>query len=405
MARNARKSTQSRYIAQENDAEIQSDTDEAKENTAEKSLYLYTAMIGKRTYLVITAGGTGRRLWPASRRERPKQFVDFFGTGRTLLQQTFDRFARFIPAENILISTFKDYVPLVREQLPEVPEANILAEPVQLSTAPALAWATCRVARRRSDALMFVSPSDQHIDDEVDFERQVRRALNHVAEHPVAVALGARPTAPLTSYGYIQKGESLSPSDNLYAVKSFSEKPDEGYARMFVESGEFVWNTGLFCWSVETMMRRLATLMPEAIDYMRHNLGQGLASCAEPDFIERIYPSNLYQSIDLVLLDRPADVLVQECTFGWSDVGSWTELRRMLSSDVDGNASNVPTLLRDTTDTLVRLPEGRAAVICGLKGYIVTEHDGVLLVCPSGDESLVRRLLPQVQMTLGEEYV
>lgn len=361
-------------------------------------------MIGKRTYLVITAGGTGRRLWPASRREKPKQFVDFFGTGRTLLQQTFDRFARFIPAENILISTFKDYADLVRRQLPEVPEANILAEPVQLSTAPALAWATCYVAQRQRDALMFVSPSDQHIDDEDDFERQVRRALARAAEQPVVVALGARPTAPLTSYGYIQKGEMLPDADNLYAVKSFSEKPDEGYARMFVESGEFVWNTGLFCWSVETMAQRLESLMPEAVDYMRHG-AERPAPGDELAFIDRFYPSNLYQSIDLVLLERSEGVLVQECTFGWADVGSWTELRRMLSPDVDGNSSNVPTLLRDTTDTLVRLPKGRAAVVCGLKGYVVTEQDGVLLVCPSRDESLVRRLIPQVQMTLGEEFV
>lgn len=361
-------------------------------------------MIGKRTYLVITAGGTGRRLWPVSRREKPKQFVDFFGTGRTLLQQTFDRFARFIPAENIIISTFRDYAQLVREQLPEVPEENILAEPVQLSTAPSLAWATCHVALRHPDALMFVSPCDQYIADEAEFERQVRLSLNYAAEHPVFVALGARPTAPNSAYGYIQKGELLSPSGSLYAVKSFSEKPDAGYARMFVDSGEFVWNTGLFCWSVETMTRKLEAIMPDAIEYIRHCPTRPTPE-DELALVERFYPSNLYQSIDLVLLEHSDNVLVQECSFGWADVGSWTELRRMLSPDVDGNVSNVPTLLRGTTDTLVRLPEGHVAVVCGLEGYVVTEHEGVLLICPAGEESLVRRLLPQVQMTFGDKHV
>ena len=361
-------------------------------------------MIGKRTYLVITAGGNGRRLWPASRLEKPKQFVDLFGTGRTLLQQTFDRFARFIPAENILVSTFRPFVPLVREQLPEVPEENILAEPVQLSTAPALAWATCHLALRYPDALMCVTPSDQHIVSENDFERDVRAALAEAEAHDVFVALGARATAPSTTYGYIQKGERCREDAAFYAVKSFSEKPDADYARMFVESGEFVWNTGLFCWSVKTMTRKLESIMPDAIHHIRQ-LSERPTPADELRLVERFYPSNLYQSIDLVLLEGSKNVVVQECGFGWADVGNWGELRQALGPDADGNVSNVPALLQGCTDTLVQLPEGHVAVVCGLKDYVVAEKDGVLLVCPASDPGLVRRLTAQVQMELGQAFV
>lgn len=190
----------------------------------------------EKNYCIILAGGVGRRLWPASTTELPKQFIDFFGTGRTLLQQTFDRFIRFIPLDHIFISTFADYVPIVREQLPEVPEQNILPEPVQLNTAQAAVWSTWHVALRDADARVVVSPADQLIQHEDRFEQQVEKGLEFVASHDQFLALGVRPTQPNTAYGYIQMGEEVN-GGGLYKVQSFSEKPAIDYARMFMDSG------------------------------------------------------------------------------------------------------------------------------------------------------------------------
>lgn len=196
-------------------------------------------------YCIILAGGNGRRLWPASQKDMPKQFIDFFGTGRTLLQQTYDRFVRFIPQDHIFVSTFEDYVPLVKQQLPQIADNRILPEPVQLNTAPAAIWGTWHTVLADADARVVVTPADQLIQGEDQFEKQILRGLDYVGSHQNFLAMGVKPTHPNTAYGYIQMGEEED-GEKLYTVKSFSEKPAADYAQMFVDSGEFLWNTGIF---------------------------------------------------------------------------------------------------------------------------------------------------------------
>ena len=359
----------------------------------------------KNDFCIILAGGLGRRLWPCSRKAEPKQFLDLFGTGRSLLQCTYDRFARFIPRENIYVSTFRDYVDRVREQLPDVLPENILAEPVQLSTAPAVAWATYHVAQCNPEANMIVSPADQYIANEERFEKQISQGLDFVSQRDFFLAIGARPGEPNTSYGYIQKGEE-TPQEHVYTVKSFTEKPDKEFADIFVKSGEFVWNTGLFLWNVRTMRNHLDNLIPVMKQYMR-NTGKPLSNEEELAFVERFYPSNLHLSIDLVILERSSNVFVQECDFGWADIGCWPEVHELCAKDVDGNAciSSTKAMFSASRENLVSLPAGMAAVIHGLDGYLIAQQGNTLLICPNNDPALVRRLANEAQMQLGEEYM
>lgn len=359
----------------------------------------------KNDFCIILAGGVGRRLWPCSRKAKPKQFLDLFGTGRTLLQTTYDRFARFVPKENIYVSTYREYVDLVHEQLPDMQLENILAEPVQLSTAPAVAWATYHVAQRNMEANMIVSPADQYIVNEERFEEQMSQGLDFVSQHDFFLAMGAKAGEPNTSYGYIQKGEE-TPQENVFTVQSFTEKPDLDFAKIFVESGEFLWNTGLFLWNVRTMLNHLDNLIPVMKQHMRNSEGP-LSNEEELAFVERFYPSNLHLSIDLVILERSRNVFVQACDFGWADIGCWPEVHELSKKDVDGNslATSSKVMFSASRDNLVSLPKGIAAVIHGLDGYLVAQEGNTLLICPNNDPALVRRLANEAQMQLGEEYM
>ncbi|MEG1860478.1 MAG: sugar phosphate nucleotidyltransferase [Bacteroidaceae bacterium] len=359
----------------------------------------------KNYYCVILAGGTGSRLWPCSRRNKPKQFHDFFGVGRTLLQQTYDRFAQIVPKDHIYITTFVEYVDLVKEQLPEVKRECILAEPVQLSTAPAVAWATYHIALTDPHANMIVTPSDQHIIHEDRFERQVKKGFEFVGRTPNFLALAVKPTIPETGYGYIQLGDEVIDEDFTH-VKSFTEKPDENFAKMFVESGEFVWNTGLFMWNVQTMMKALDGFMPNVTQVLEEH--EHITSFEEEmKFVNEYYPSNAYLSIDLVILERNTNVFAVCGDFGWADVGSWTSLYDASPKDTDGNVliDQSQAMLYDCQHNLIKLPENKVAVLHGLDGYVITEKDNILVICKKDDPSLIRRMLNDAQIKLGNEYV
>lgn len=356
-------------------------------------------------YCIILAGGTGRRLWPVSRKSKPKQFLDFFGAGRTLLQQTFDRFARIVPPEHIFISTFEEYAPMVREQLPEVAEENILAEPVQLSTGPAVAWASYHIALLNPEANIVVTPSDQFILREIPFIEQMQRGLRFVADREEFLAVGMRPTMPNTSYGYIQKGDQ-GPADYLFRVKSFSEKPSPKYAHLFMESGEFLWNTGIFMWHVPTMIKLLSCVAPSVAQRIAE-AKDGLTPDAELELVKRYYPANIHRSIDLVILEMCGNVHVFEGDFGWADVGSWQELYELERKDADGNAvpRSKQVILQGCSNSMVVLPEGLSAYIRGLDGYLVAQYGNSLVVCPNDDPAQMRHVVNNIQMTMGEEYV
>ena len=350
-------------------------------------------------YCIILAGGVGRRLWPASQKNLPKQFLDFFGTGRTLLQQTYDRFRRFIPLDHIFISTFTDYVPLVKEQLPDLPEENILPEPVQLNTALAAIWATWHVVLQNPDANVVVSPADQIIHYEDRFEDCITKGFEYVNTHTEFVAMGVRPTMPNTAYGYIQMGNALL-NANIHTVKSFSEKPELDYANLFLESGEFLWNTGIFLWKGETMGRTLAIKSGRPVQPVEVVAEQMLTIAEEVEYIRSCFTEKIPRQIDLFVLEDCQNVRVYECNFGWADVGCWTELHEASEKDVDGNAvsGGAQVLFSGTQNSMVRLPKQMKAVIAGLDNYLVVQEGNILMICPNDDRNYVRRIINEAQV-------
>lgn len=353
-------------------------------------------------YCIILAGGVGRRLWPASSKNMPKQFIDFFGTGSTLLQQTFERFARFISLDHIFVSTYEGYVDLVKQQLPTLPVENILPEPVQLNTAPAAIWGTWHAVLANADANVVVTPADQLILHTDRFEHQVLQGLDYVATHPELLAMGVRPTRPNPAYGYIQMGEPVE-GEHLYRVQSFTEKPEYEYAKMFMDSGEFLWNTGIFMWNAQTMGDCLTKRSGRPSQSVEILARQMVTIAEEVEYVRSCFTERMPRQVDLFVLEQCENVVVRECDFGWADIGCWPELREASHKDADGNAvsGDAKVMFSGTQRTIVRLPEKLKAVIVGLDNYLVTENEGVLMICPNSDPDLVRRIITEAQMNFS----
>lgn len=361
-------------------------------------------------YCVILAGGKGRRLWPCSRMAKPKQFLDFFGVGRTQLQQTFDRFTHIMPSDNILVCTNHDYAPLVREQLPDLPEENLIVEPLNRGTAPAVAWSNMRVFRRNPDANIIVSPSDQIMLDEEAFRRNIDEALYFVTHHDNLLTLGVVPTRPEPGYGYIQKGDLIPPERAAVArishVQSFVEKPERQFAQMFMDSGEFLWNTGLLLASSRFLSQCFIRLFPDVLNRFENFLSTFTIE-QEMAFINRHYPEYPYLSIDRGVLERCEDVCVMQCDFGWADLGTWHSLYELLQRGEDDNVVvNSEVILEGSSNNVIKLPKDRLAVISGLDGYIVAESGNVLLICRKSDSStLVKKYVNEILIKYGEDFV
>lgn len=357
-------------------------------------------------YCVILAGGIGRRLWPVSRRNRPKQFIDFFGVGRSLLQLTYDRFVQFIPADHVFVTTYEDYADQVREQLPDLPPQNILSEPVQLSTAPAAAWASFKIMQDDSEANIVVSPADQFITGEECFAREIQHALDVVSREPIFLAVGIKASEPRTTYGYIQCGKARE-DEQLFEVKTFTEKPTLDFAQMFVDSGEFLWNTGLFLWNVRTMRERFSDLAPE-LESLGVDFSQRLADTEFKTLFNKHYPSAQHGAIDLLILERCPNVCVTACSFGWSDVGCWPQMSEVLHKDTDNNViagTGEGISFVGCRDTLVALPDGMGAVLKGLEGYLVALNNNMLVITPNNDPAFLRSKASEIQIQLGDEFV
>lgn len=355
----------------------------------------------QNNYCIILAGGIGRKLWPASTKNMPKQFIDFFGTGRTLLQQTYDRFVRFIPKENIFISTFEGYVPLVREQLPDLPADNILPEPVQLNTAQASIWGTWHAVLANADANVVISPSDQIIQHEDRFEEQILKGLDYVDTHSEFLAMGVKPTMPNTAYGYIQMGKQIG-DGQLFRVQSFSEKPAIDYATMFMESGEFLWNTGIFLWKGETMGNQLAEMNHRPSMPVSSFAKQMVTIAEEMKYVRASFSDNVPRQVDLCILERCKNVAVMECNFGWADIGCWPELHEVAHHDADGNAvsGGSRVMFSGSQRCMVRLPKKMKAVVAGLDNILVAQEGDVLFICPNDDPDYVRRMINEAQVNL-----
>jgi mannose-1-phosphate guanylyltransferase len=355
-------------------------------------------------YCVILAGGRGRRLWPSSRTEKPKQFLDFFGTGSTLLQQTFKRISRFIPKDHIYISTAREYMQLINEQLPEVDEEHLLIEPVNRNTAPAVAWAGRRIHRESDYARILVLPADQLIIDDEAFERNVLQGLDFVAENDIMLTMGIKPTRPEPGYGYIQVGEpTISPGINK--VQSFTEKPQREFATLFMESGEFFWNTGMFLINVEYLREWYFKVIP-GMPYRMANLIGHYSLEEEAAYVKEHYPAYPNLSMDKAALELSDNVYVMQCEFGWADIGTLHSIyEAMQKTENDNVVLRSEVILENAHNNIVRLPKGHIGVINGLDGFIVAEQGDVLLICPKSDSSaLIRKYVNEVGIRYGEEY-
>lgn len=343
-----------------------------------------------------------------SRAERPKQFLDILGTGQTLLEITYERLRRIIPNENILVVTNRVYGPLVREQLPQLPEANILLEPSRRNTAPCIAYASCKIHKRNPEARIVVAPSDHLILKEDKFLKVVQDGLKFVAEEESLLTIGITPSRPETGYGYIQAngtGKSGTKYRNLRKVKTFTEKPDLKLAKVFYESGEFFWNSGIFFWSVKAILEAFRQHLPEM--YGVFSEGQGkFDTDEEPGFIDYAYAECKNISIDYGVMEKADNVCVITADFGWSDLGTWGALHDQLKKDRQNNVVvGKEVLTYDVEGCLVNVPADKLVVLQGLKDFIVVETQDVLLVCRMEDEQKIRNIVNDVRIQQGNRYI
>ncbi|GAB6983395.1 mannose-1-phosphate guanylyltransferase [Prevotella dentasini] len=356
-------------------------------------------------YCVILAGGKGRRLWPVSRERFPKQFIDFFNVGRTQLQQTFDRFAKFIPQENIFVNTSEDYLELVKEQLPKLADDHIMAEPIHRNTAPSVAWAAHRIVHLNPNANVIIAPSDQSIFNEDIFQRNVEEGLEFVSQHDSLLTMGIRPTRPEPCYGYIQEGESAG-MEGIFKVKAFTEKPDGNFAQLFMDSGEWYWNTGMFLSNARYLNECMSLILPVALGCQE--VCRGNFSIEEENaFIREKFPSYPNLSIDYGILEKSDNVYVLRCGFGWADLGAWHSIYEAKSRGkgdnviIDSNA-----IVENSKNNVIKVPKNRLTVIDGLDGYVVAEHENVLLICrKEASSNLIRKYINEVQIKKGEGFV
>lgn len=361
--------------------------------------------INKKNYCVILAGGRGKRLWPCSRDQFPKQFIDFFGTGRTQLQTTYDRFVKMVPQENICICTCKDFLPLVKEQLPDVDERRILVEPINRNTAPSVAWATMRILRCNPEANVIVSPSDHLVMNEQSYADSLAVGISYVSENDVLLVMGVKPTRPEPGYGYIQLGD-LSCKPDVFKVKSFTEKPEREFAKMFMESGEFYWNTGVFISNARHLIKSFEDVFPSVLRNLKFE-NPNYTYEEELAYVAERYSSYPHLSIDYAILEKSRNVYVMKCDFGWADLGTWHAIYECMSHGEGDNVvidSNV--MIEDSHNNVIKLPKGKLGVINGLDGYIVAEEGNVLLICKKSDSSaLVRKYVNEVQIKYGDDFV
>ncbi len=348
--------------------------------------------MNKNSNLVIMAGGVGSRFWPMSTPECPKQFIDVMGCGRTFIQLTLDRFKGIVPNENVWVVTSKQYVDIVKEQLPEVPAENILLEPCRRNTAPCIAYVSWRIKKKNPKANLVVTPSDHMVTDTEEFKRVITSALQFTAETDAIVTLGMHPTRPETGYGYIQADLS-SPSlrnKQIYRVDQFREKPDLETAKRYVKQAEFFWNSGIFVWNVETIVQALRYYEPE-VSHVFEALLPYYGTAEEQEKIDACYPQCKSISIDYAVMEKAEEIYVFPADFGWSDVGTWGSLMTLAKKDENGNAKIGPRIeLHETKNCIVHTSEERRVVVQGLDGYIIAEKDGTLLICKLSEEQRIK---------------
>lgn len=357
----------------------------------------------KDTYCVIMSGGIGSRFWPFSRESFPKQFLDFFGNGRSLLQMTYDRYVKIIPKEHIYVATNALYVHLVKEQLPELTDEQILAEPTRKNTAPCIAYASYHIRACNPNANIVVAPCDHLIMHEEQFLKDVEKALAFVKDNRVLVTLGIQPTRPETGYGYIQSSDTVV--DDFCKVKTFTEKPNLDLARVFMASGEFYWNSGIFIWNVNTIIKAFSKYLPDISS--RFDLGKELFNTPkEKDFIKENFPYCPNISIDYGIMEKASNVYMLCVEFGWADLGTWGSLFDIAHKDSYHNAvlKKNQALLYESTGNVVALDSDRLVVVQGIHDCIIAESGNVLVICKKEDEQRLKQFVADAKIKYGDKF-
>jgi mannose-1-phosphate guanylyltransferase len=358
-------------------------------------------------YCIIMAGGVGSRFWPLSRSTMPKQFLDILGVGKTLLQQTYDRFLRIIPSENIYIVSNAEYREIIELQIPDIRRENILSEPYRRNTAPCVAYAAYRLKKRDPDAVMVVAPSDHLILKEEKFLSQVQAGLEFVATHDSLLTLGMEPIRPETGYGYIQaSGEkAIETLGNFFRkVKSFTEKPDIKLAHIFLKSGDFYWNSGIFFWSLKSILKGFESYLPEISSSFEEG-DSFYGTKAEQEFISKTYSGCKNISIDYGIMEKADNVYVLTTDIGWSDLGTWGSLFDQKEKDVKNNAligENI--FLYDVNNSLVRVSGEMLVVLQGLDDYIVVQSEDILLICKRDEEQRIKQFVNDIKISKGDKF-
>jgi mannose-1-phosphate guanylyltransferase len=360
--------------------------------------------MNKNNYVAIMAGGIGSRFWPMSRTNFPKQFLDILNIGKTLIQSTFDRFSAFIPVENIYIVTSDTYKEIVMEQLPLLNPDNILCEPSRKNTAPCVAYISYKLSKLNPQANLICAPADHLILEPEKFQQTCLSALEFTAHIKALLTLGIKPTNPNTGYGYIQF-EQLAVSENVYKVKTFTEKPDRDLAKTFVASGDFLWNAGIFVWQIKNIIKAFETFLPELHELFLNEL-ESFNTEEEGNAIDRIYPQCVNISIDYGIMEKADNVYVIPASFGWSDLGTWASAYDTIEKDYLENAvagNNV--MIIDATKNMVHADNKKLVLIQGLEDFIVVDTKDVLLICKKDKEQEIKEYVAEVKRNKGEKYI
>jgi mannose-1-phosphate guanylyltransferase len=360
--------------------------------------------MNKNTYVAIMAGGIGSRFWPMSRTDFPKQFLDILNIGRTLIQGTFDRFANFVPAENIYVVTSEQYKHIVAKQLPEIPEENILCEPSRKNTAPCVALVSHKLLQLNPEANLICAPADHIILEPENFKKICLDALSFTSHIKALVTLGIKPTHPNTGYGYIQY-EPHAVSDNVYKVKTFTEKPDLQLAKTFIASGDFLWNAGIFVWQVKNIVAAFEKLLPE-LNELFEGERANFNTANEKEAIDRIYPQCVNISIDYGIMEKADNVYIIPSSFGWSDLGTWGSAYENLGKDYLENAvagNNV--VIIDATKNMVHADNKKLVLLQGLDDFIVVDTKDVLMICKKEKEQEIKEYVAEIKRSKGDKFL
>jgi len=360
--------------------------------------------MNKHHYVAIMAGGIGSRFWPMSRTNFPKQFLDILGTGQTMIQQTFDRYNKLVPKENIYIVTAKEYVEIVKEQLPDIAVENILAEPSRKNTAPCIAYIAFKLLNKDPDAVMIAAPADNIIIETDEFIKTARKALNFVDSENALVTIGIKPSYPNTGYGYIQY-ETLKSVPGVFRVKTFTEKPNLELAEKFISSGDFLWNAGIFTWKVKNVVAAIEKYLPEIYEVFAAEKDK-FNTPEEESSIEQIYPQCTSISIDFGVMEKADNVFVIPASFGWSDLGTWNSAWENMAKDGNGNAiAGKKFMLVDVHNSMVHVADHKLVLIQGLDDYVVVDTKDVLLICKKDREQSIKDYVAEIKKNIGDKYL